>query len=154
MFMVDLGAQSYYSILGLSPQADAKQVRENTQRVYRELEKQRDKARDEDEKRAITEKQANINRIGGKLANPTERAKYDLENVHLTFFTIRPAGALVWSERDPLLRWMHRAVREFLVAKGESIEPMTDLERCDFTADFTANRLLEELLRREQRGAA
>src|SRR5580698_10266742 len=99
MFMIDLGAQSDYSILGVSPQADANELRASQSRIYGELERQRQKARNEEEKRNITEKQVSINKIGDKLSNAVERAKYDLQNVHLTFFTIRRASAPIWEER-------------------------------------------------------
>jgi hypothetical protein len=40
-------------------------------------------------------------------------------------------------------------VRDFLHERGEVVAPITDLERTDFTADFTPNELLEHLLRIE-----
>jgi hypothetical protein len=48
-------------------------------------------------------------------------------------------------ERAARLRWVHRAIREFLLAQGEDMEPIDDLERSDFTGDFTPNALLEQL---------
>jgi curved DNA-binding protein CbpA len=149
MFMVNLGVQSDYSILGVSPEADASEIRSKTSKIYGDLDRQRLKVRNEEEKRKIIDKQVNINKIGDKLSNPIERAKYDLQNVHLTFFTIRKACAPIWEERSLLLRWMHQAVRDFLEKKGEKIPPITDLERTDFTSDFTENDLLERMLQRE-----
>ncbi len=154
MFMIDLGVQSDYSILGVSPSADAREIRASQTKIFGQLDRQRTTSmRNEEERRKIEEKQANINRIGDKLSNPVERTKYDRQNVHLTFFTIRRTSAAVWGERGLLLRWMHASVRDFLLTQGARVPPMTDLEGRDFSADFTENPLLEELLQREDRGA-
>lgn len=147
MFMIDLGAPSYYSILGVSPDADVREIRESQTKIYRELERQRLKARSPEEKRNLTERQQNINKIGDGLSNLRTRSQYDKDNVHLTFFLVRKAAAPVWGERGLLLRWMHQTVLDFLLEQGEALDPISDLERTDFTADYTANELLESLLR-------
>jgi hypothetical protein len=150
MFMIDMGAASYYSILGLAPDADGRAIRASQSNIFADLERQRQKARTAEEKAGLSERQQNINRIGDELSNPARRSKYDQQNVHLTFFQVRKAAAPVWDDRELLLRWLHRAVRDFLLEKGEPVEPVTDLERTDFTADFTPNELLERLLHNER----
>jgi hypothetical protein len=109
-------------------------------------------ARTDEEKRKLEQEQQSINKIGDELTNPETRKKYDARNVHLSFFSVRKGGAPVWEDRARLLSWMHQAARNFLLERGEAVEPVTDLERTDFTADFTANELLERLLRTETEG--
>jgi len=146
MFMVDLGMSSYYSVLGVSPDADVAVIRAAAATIYGDLERARLKTISPEEKRNLEGRKVNINSIRDALSNATQRSLYDRGNAHLTFFQVRKAAAPVWLERGLLLRWMHKAVREFLQEKGETIEPLTDLERSDFTADFTANEWLERLL--------
>ncbi len=145
--MVDLGAQSHYSVLGLAPGATAAEIRASLSKVFGELERQRQKARSPEEERNLIERQMNLNKIGDLLTHSEKRASYDNINAHLTFFQIRKAVTPVWDERELLLRWMHRTVREFLITKGEMVQPISDLERTDFSADFTENDIVEGLLR-------
>ncbi len=152
MFIVDLGVSSYYSLLGVSTDADVKEIRGSASKIFNNLEQQRLKERDPEEIRNIVQRQKNINKISGELTNAAARAKYDAQNVHLTFFAVRKAVAPLWQERARLLRWMHDSLRDFLAQRGEAVEPVTDLERSDFTSDFTRNELLERLLQNAERG--
>lgn len=52
MFMIDLGAESFYSTLGISPEATPQEVRMAHNRVTGEIERQRQRARTPEEKRA------------------------------------------------------------------------------------------------------
>lgn len=146
MFMVDLGAPSYYSILGIQPDASAAEIRAIASKSCGDLERAKHKTANLEEKRRLEDRIVNINRISDELSNVEKRPQYDRRNIHLTFFLVRKAAAPIWQERKLLLRWIHLAVRDFLVTKGETLEPITDLDRSDFTADFTENELLERLL--------
>ena len=150
MFMIDLGVQSHYSALGIAPDAGAKQIRASASKIAGDFERQRQRARTPEEKRRHEERVLRINKISEVLCNPERREEYDRKNAHLTFFLIRKTAAVALEERGARLRWVHQAVREFLLAKGEQIDPLTDLERSDFTADSTPNHLLETLLKRRQ----
>jgi curved DNA-binding protein CbpA len=154
MFIVELGSQSDYSLLGVSADAPAKDIRDSVRNISGDLLRQHQKARTPEEKVRIEEKLKKINDIEGRLMNAERRARYDSQNVHLTFFTVRRSAAPVWGERWLMLQWMHEAIRSSLEARGESVAPLSDLDRTDFTADFTQNELLDQMLRaREQRNS-
>jgi hypothetical protein len=146
MFMIDLGAPSHYSVLGISPDANVAEIRESKTKLLGDLARKLLKVRDPEEKRRIQEEQESINAIGEVLSRAEKRIQYDESNVHLTFFQIRRAATPILAERELLIRWMHQAVRRFLVEKGEEMEPVSDLERSDFSGDFSPNELLESLL--------
>jgi curved DNA-binding protein CbpA len=145
MFMIDLGTPSHYSVLGVDPEASAKEIRGKVDKLFGELERKRLQARTPEEKRQLEERQKTINQIAGILANPSKRSDYNRDNAHLTFLALRKTAAPALEERAARLRWVHRAIREFLLAQGEDMEPIDDLERSDFTGDFTPNALLEQL---------
>jgi curved DNA-binding protein CbpA len=145
MFMIDLGAPSHYSVLGLAPDAGNKEIRIAQAKICGEVERQRQRAR-EDEKRRLFDRLKNINRIGDELSNPARRKEYDALNAHLTFFLIRKAAAPMLEDRERRLRWVHQAVREFLLRKGEEVAPAGDLERTDFAEDYSPNRMLDDML--------
>jgi curved DNA-binding protein CbpA len=151
MFMIDLGAQSHYSVLGVEPGAPIAEIRASLYKLSGDLERQRLKSGSPEEKRTIEERQQRINKVGDLMTNPAKRTNYDNVNAHLTFFQVRKATTPVWEERDLLLRWLHQTVREFLLSQGEVLRPINDLERTDFTSDFTPNELLERLLENEAR---
>ncbi len=144
MFMIDLGAPSHYSVLGVAPDADVKEIRAAHMKIRGELSRRH--ARNPDERRSLDERLERINAIGGELSDQRRRANYDTQNAHLTFFVVRHAAAAILEERELRLRWVHRAVRDFLLAKGERVAPADDLERSDFTADFSSNPLLDDIL--------
>ena len=147
MFLIDLGAPSYYSVLGVLPGADPREVRAQQSKKHAELDRELARTTDPDKRRKLTEQQQVNNRIGDELSDPRKRQAYDETNAHLTFFVVRRAAAPMFDEREPRLRWIHRAVRDFLQRKGEQVDPITDLERVDFTADFSDNAWLDRLLR-------
>lgn len=149
MFMIDLGVESHYSLLGVDPEASPKDIREAKTRIAGDLERQRQRARTPDERRSLEERMVRINAAGDTLAHPQKRGTYDGENTHLTFFVVRKAAAPALEEREVMLRWVHQAIRDFLSSNGEEVDPLSDLERWDFRADFTPNELLERL---ESRG--
>lgn len=151
IFMIDLGAQSHYSVLGIAPDAEAKEIRESQNRIIGDLKRQFGMARTE-ERRAIEERLKNINAIGDELSRPATRQAYDARNAHLTFFVVRKAVAPILEDRELRLRWVHKAVRDFLIQKGETMEPLADLERTDFSADFSPNQMLDAILLSGRRG--
>ena len=86
MFMIDLGAPSFYSLLGLPPDADASSIRAGQTRKAAELSRARDKTSDPTDKRRLEEQLITVNGIGDTLANPQRREVYNARNAHLTFF--------------------------------------------------------------------
>jgi len=152
MFMIDLGAQSHYSVLGIAPDAEAKEIRESQTRIIGDLKRQWHAARSPEEKRTIEERLKSINSVGDELSSPKDRLAYDSRNAHLTFFVVRKAVAPILEDRELRLRWVHKAVRDFLIQKGERVEPLADLERTDFSADFSPNQMLDAILLSERRG--
>lgn len=153
IFMIDLKTQSYYSELGIGPEASIKEIRDSKARIAGELDRQRKMARlDSDERRTLEERMKKVNSIGDELSNPNKKQAYDAANSHLTFYVIRKASAPILDDRELRLRWVHKAVREFLVQRGETVMPLADLERSDFSADFTPNQLLDGILVSKRHG--
>ncbi len=146
MFMIDLGMQSYYSLLGVSPAASAGEIREARDRKIKELrERQRIAQGPEEEK--LKDRQKEINAAGETLARPKNREEYDRQNSHLKFFSVRVAAAPLFVEKADRIHVLHRAIREFLAAKSIDLPPLSDIEREDFSADETPIDLLDNLLR-------
>ncbi len=148
MFMIDLDAESHYSILGVAPEASPVEIRRAKSRIVGDLERKRQQARTPDEQRKLQERMIRINAVGDLLTNPELRFLYDTKNAHLTFFIVRKAAALAMEDSEIRLRWMHRIIYAFLIEEGEHLEPFSDLERLDFTEDYTRNEFLERLLNR------
>jgi curved DNA-binding protein CbpA len=149
MFMIDLGVGSHYSLLGVAPDASAKEIRQARARIVAELSKKMHfRSCKPDERRSLEERMSEINGIFEELANRERRETYNKKNPHLTFFVIRKVAAPAFEDREVRLHWLHRAIYEFLTAKGEKMDPLSDLERTDFTSDYTPNQLLERLLNR------
>ncbi|MFC3897706.1 J domain-containing protein [Lentzea rhizosphaerae] len=144
MFMIDLGAESYYSVLGVPPNATAAQIRQARDGLIREL---RTRQRREPTRRGeLDERQRVINAAGEELVRPARRAQYDQENAHLRFFTVRPAAAPMFTDHADRTAVLHRALRDHLASQGVELPPLSDVDRTDFTADHSPNRLLDELL--------
>src|SRR5829696_9339458 len=118
MFMVDLGAQSYYSVLGVSPSADVDEIRATRTNMFEELEKKRRVTQDPVERQKLEGRQKEINAAGETLSRPEERAKYDQAHAHLRFFLVRVAAARMFVEKPARMYAVDRAIREFLEEKG------------------------------------
>lgn len=146
MFIVDLGAESYYSFFGLTPDATAEEIRAARDRMFRDVEMQRRTA-DPAEARRLEQKQQEIGAKGDTLARPQKRAEYDRANAHLRLFVVRPAAAPMYLSKADRLFALDRVVRDFLAGAGVDVPPLSDIDRRDFTADYTRNDLLEELLK-------
>lgn len=144
MFMIDLGVDSHYSLLGVSPDATAAEIRQARDSLVRELrERQR---REPTRRQELTERQRMINNIGEELARPVKREQYDRDHEHLRFFTIRSATAPMFTDPQDRIDVLHRVISAHLRAAGVPVRPLSDLDRDDFTADVTRNDLLDELI--------
>lgn len=144
--MIDLGIDSYYSLLGVSPDATAAEIRMARDNLIRELrERQR---REPTRRQELTERQRMINNVGEELARPAKRAQYDKDHEHLRFFTIRTASVPMFTDPEDRIDVLHRVIIEQLRTTGVHVRPLSDLDRDDFTADVTRNDLLDDLIGR------
>jgi curved DNA-binding protein CbpA len=144
MFMVDLGADSHYALLGVAPTATRDEVRTARDRLVREL---KERLRCEPANRGELEERLKVvNAAGEVLARPAERAKYDRQNAHLRFLTVRNAAAAMFVDAGHRVDVLHRAISAHLDAAGVPLRPLSDLDRTDFLADSTPNPLLDQLL--------
>lgn len=146
MFMIDLGAQSFYSALGISPNAGIAEIRIACDRVGKELAEKLRAVTSEQEREKINDRLKYINSAGETLKRPEERKKYDLANAHLRFFTVQVAAAPMFVDKVDRMHVMHRIVKDFLREKGVRLSPLSDVEREDFTDDESPVELLDNLL--------
>ncbi|MEU7481146.1 DnaJ domain-containing protein [Lentzea sp. NPDC042327] len=144
MFMIDLGGDSHYSRLGVSPDASAEEIRQARDRLIREL---RERVRREPgRKDELTERQQQINGVADVLVRPAKRQQYDRGHEHLRFFTIRSAAAPVFTSQADRIDVLHRVISAHLRAAGVELRPLSDVDRSDFAADVTPNTLLDDLI--------
>jgi uncharacterized protein YaaR (DUF327 family) len=146
MFMIDLEAQSYYAIIGISPSSSIEEIRIARDNMINEL-KKKERTASAEEKKKIEARQKEINAAGETLVRPEEREKYDRANAHLKFFTVRIVSAPLFVEKADRIYVLHRAIRNFLVTQNVDLPPLSDLEREDFSADETQIDLLDNLLK-------
>jgi hypothetical protein len=146
MFMIELGAQSYYSMLDVSPSASIAEIRDALNRIGNDLKKRLIAAKTEEEKKKIEDRQKQINQVGGTLVSPKRRDEYDRENAHLRFFDVQTVAAPLFTSKMDRLYVLHRAIREFLHDKAVVLAPLSDLDREDFSSDETPVELLDNLL--------
>ena len=141
MFMIDLGAESFYTVLGVAPTATAAEIRQARDTLVREL---RERQRREPTRRAELEaRQKTVNTAGEELARPAKRAQYDRDNAHLRFFTVRDAAAGIFADRADRMDVLYAAISDHLRARGVALRPRSDLDRDDFFADMTPNSVLD-----------
>jgi curved DNA-binding protein CbpA len=144
MFMVDLGADSHYTLLGVAPTAAAGEIRTARDRLVQEL---RERLRREPAHRGELEARLKtVNAAGGILASPAKRTEYDQQNAHLRFLTVRNAAADMFVDPGHRVDVLHRAISAHLAAVGVPLRPLSDLDRADFLADAAPNQLLDQLL--------
>jgi curved DNA-binding protein CbpA len=146
MFMIDLGAESLYSKIGLSPNATNAEIRTARDNLIQKLVEEGRQTTDPEMKKSNEDRQKEINSAGDRLAAPEDRKKYDAENAHLKFFLPQVAAAPLFAEKSDRMIVLHRSIREFLVSKGEVLSPLSDVERFDFSSDETPIGLLDSLL--------
>jgi curved DNA-binding protein CbpA len=147
MFMIDLGTQSYYSVLGVTPSANIAAIRSARDTLVNDLARKMRTAETDAEKLALEVRQKEINAAGETLVRPDKREEYDRAHAHLRFFTVRVASVPMFTDKADGFFVLHRAISEFLAAKGLAVAPLSDLEAQDFLSDETPNDLLENLLR-------
>jgi hypothetical protein len=94
----------------------------------------------------IEEKLKQVGKKGDELTRPESREKYDRENAHLRFLMVQPAAAPLFRSRVDRVYVIDRAVRSFLAAGGNRVDPLCDLERTDFQEDFSPAPALDRLL--------
>jgi hypothetical protein len=138
-------------MLGVSPTVSSEEIRTaRDQQVKRLREALRD-AKTDEEKQRLNERQTEVNNIGETLARPQKREEYDRANAHLSFFTIQVAAAPLFVDKADRLHVLHRVIRQFLAEKGVELQPLSDLDRDDFSADETPIALLDQLLEEDTR---
>ncbi|MCY1139631.1 hypothetical protein OWR29_16650 [Actinoplanes sp. Pm04-4] len=141
MFMVEIETDSLYSVLGVEPDAPVAEIREARDRLVAQLRaQQRREPANRDE---LDARQRSIIEAGEELVRPARREKYDRQNPHLRFFTVRTAAAPMFVSLADRLVALRAAVHAHLEAAGEAPPPSTDLDRHDFTADFSPHPLLD-----------
>ena len=141
MFMVELTIDSHYSLLGVRPDADAAQVRAARDRIVEDLRIRQ--WREPANREAYLAEQARINHAADELVRPARRAGYDKAHPHLRFFTVRGTVAPVFASAPALVVALRTAVADHLGAAGIPAGPASELDRRDFTADFTHDPLLD-----------
>ena len=147
MFMIDLGTQSYYSALDISPNATIAEIRIACDRVGKELAEKLRAATSDDEREKVNSRLKYINsEVGETLKRPEKRKEYDRDHAHLRFFTVQVAAAPMFVEKVDRLHVMHRVIKDFLSKKGVRLSPLSDVEREDFTDDESPVELLDNLL--------
>jgi DnaJ-class molecular chaperone len=145
MFRIHVGSESYYSLLGVHPDASASEIRDACSKLLDELDRKRESA-DADEREGLGARVRKINHVSGILLGAESRKKYDREHEHLKFFLLRSAAAPAFTERGDRLVAAYRIVADFLGARGVRVAPFSDFERKDFFEDRTPNALLDRLL--------
>jgi hypothetical protein len=140
MFMIDLEVRSHYAVLGVPPDATAGEIRAARDRAIERLrERQR---REPANREQLLEHQKAVNAAGEELARPTRRAQYDLDNPHIAYLTARRLAATLFVERSNV-ETILRSIMAHLTEVGIPVAPLSDLDRSDFEADFTAMPLLD-----------
>ena len=146
MFMINPVAESFYSILGLTPDASLNEISRAMDQLCKDLRRKINATGDKEEKQRLEKREVVINQAYAKLRRPKEREKYDRENAHLKLLMIRPAAVPVYTTPADRLYVFFRVIRGFLNDQGVDLPPWMDTERLDFTADWTRTELLDSLL--------
>src|SRR5690242_17707158 len=101
MFMVELGADSHYALLGVDPNATFAQIRVARDGMIKDLRvRQR---REPTHLEELQDRQKQVNAAGEVLVRPANREKYDAEHPYLRFFTPRPAAAPMFTTDEDRL---------------------------------------------------
>ncbi|MDR3719717.1 MAG: hypothetical protein P4K98_13020 [Bryobacteraceae bacterium] len=153
MFMINPGADSYYSFLGIGPDATPAEVRDARTKLSNQLVARERATRDPEDLKTIEKRRQEINSKSGILASPEKRAEYDSKNAGLLVFTVKPAAAPLFCEPADQLWVLYQVARRFLAGRGDPLPPICDLDREDFRADFTPCQLLEQLLKEAAHGS-
>lgn len=146
MFMIDLGAESYYSALSISPNASIAEIRIACDQAGKGLAEKLRAAASEGEREKINDRLKYINQVGETLKRPEKRKEYDRDHAHLRFFTVQVAAVPMFVDKVDRMHVMHRIVKDFLWEKGVRLSPLSDVEREDFAGDESPVELLDNLL--------
>src|SRR5258706_437523 len=103
MFMIDAGAPSYYSTLGLTPTASFDEIRAKGDQIGEELQRKLADATTTEKKQQVEAHLTEINNVVNILKSPEKRAAYDNANAHLVFFTLQVAAAPLFVEKSDQL---------------------------------------------------
>jgi curved DNA-binding protein CbpA len=141
MFMVELTVDSHYSVLGLKPDAQAAEIREARDRLVNVSRVKQ--LQEPGNREAHLAEQARINRAAEELARPARREQYDRDHPYLRFFTVRRVAAPMFTFLPDRVAALRAAIAAHLDAMGSPIAPASELDRRDFTADFTRSPLLD-----------
>lgn len=147
MFFIDLGTQSHYSVLGISPTATVEEIRTAKDKLVKELRDKQKLAKTEAERKPVDDREKYLNQISDTLIRREKREKYDSENAHLGFLTVQTVTAGIFAEKSDRLHVLHRILREFFSVKGVELQPLSDVDREDFLSDETPVALLENILK-------
>ncbi len=142
MFMVELTVDSNYSVLGLKPDAEAAEIREARDRLVEDLRVKQ--WREPANRDAYLAEQDRINRAAEELARPARREQYDRAHPHLRFFTVRTTAAPMFVALPDRVVALRAAIAAHLDAVGAPLAPASELDRRDFSADFTRTPLLDD----------
>jgi curved DNA-binding protein CbpA len=143
MFMVQLDDDSYYSRLGVEPNASADDIRDARAKAVSAL--RRRQRREPANREELIEREKQLNSYEGVLASPRLREQYDRENAHLRFFAVRQAAAAMFLDPADRLDALHRAIVDHLRRAGVTVAPLSDLDRSEFPHDLTPYPLLDGL---------
>jgi hypothetical protein len=141
MFMVELDADSYYSLLGVDPNAPPAVIRQARDELIRTLRHRA--SREPTNRDELMARQMNVNSAGRTLTAPAERERYDKEHAHLRLFTVRSAAAPMFTDSEDRLDAIYRAVSAHLRRFGTPLPPLSDLDRTDFSDDLTPTPWLD-----------
>jgi hypothetical protein len=142
MFMVEIVTDSHYSTLGVAPDALAAEIRDARDRRVAQLREQ--ERREPTNREALIELQKAVNAAGAELVRPARRERYDRQNPHLRFFAVRTAAAPIFVQPADRLAALRAAIGAHLAAAGVPVAPPSEVDRLDFTADFSRHPLLDD----------
>ena len=137
MFMIDPGADSLFSVLGLSPDATRSDITGAAAKLKVQLNAEKKSTSDPDKLKLLGDREREISDADERLSAPKEREKYDRENTHLRFFTIMPTAAPFYVTPVDRVYVLHRMIRRFLAAKGVELPPLTEVETTGSVSDWT-----------------
>jgi hypothetical protein len=146
MFMIDLGVESHYSVLGVSPDASVNEIRDKKNDLVDAVKRKLRETKDPEEIKRLKAEELMLTDAGNTLCRGTDREAYNEQNAHLRFFTIQSASIPFYRRDADRLYVLHRVLRAFLAEKGCEILPLTEVERTDFSADESPIQLLDQIL--------
>ena len=145
MFMIDLGMQSHYTLLAVSPTATPAEIRKAREDQVRDLRTEARRASSERKAELAAQEQA-LNAAAEVLVRPALKEEYDREHPDLRVFTPQTAAAPLFTDPAQRVGVLYQAIVDHLAHHGARTRPPSDLHRSDFGTDETPNPLLDELI--------